>query len=138
MKILWRPEIQHDVCYAAQPPQGGASVEKVLWEGGGILDASPDPTQLGPEAEERRATCQQAGDHGRGGCSQALHELNRAKAGIARVTLGDAIEPPGEGRTADGAAALGHRVDEVRRDQAAVVAFVVCNARVHISFVVDV
>ena len=37
-------EAQHNLCDTVQLPQGGAGLEKVPWEGSGILDALSDPT----------------------------------------------------------------------------------------------
>ena len=83
---------QHDLCDAVELPRGGAGVEDVRRQGSGILDA-PSDLALRPSREER---CDQGG----GSSSQALHERGRAEAGVARVTLGDAVEPPREGRSA--------------------------------------
>ena len=84
---------------SVQLSQRGSGVEEEHRQarGRGILDAHSDLAKHGPEAERGGAPREKRGDQGGGGSGQALHERDRADAGVARVTLVDAVESPRRG-----------------------------------------
>ena len=104
---------QHGLCDVVPLPQGGAGVEAVRRQGRGItmVDAPADLGRThGPEAEQGGAPREQRDNPGGEGGSQAL--VGRDRDGVARVTLGHAVEPPRQGRGAYRAANDAPRVDD--------------------------